>query len=64
MIIDFHTHVFPSFFRDDRADIFFEEPAFESIYASSKARLISAKELLASMDKAGIRGPKTTTTTK
>lgn len=54
MIIDFHTHVFPSFFRDDKADIFSEEPAFESIYASSKARLIGAKELLASMDKAGI----------
>jgi predicted TIM-barrel fold metal-dependent hydrolase len=54
MIIDFHTHVFPSFFRHGRADIFSEEPAFESIYASSKARLIGAKELLASMDKAGI----------
>jgi predicted TIM-barrel fold metal-dependent hydrolase len=55
MIIDFHTHVFPSFFRDDRAGLFSDEPAFESIYGSSKARLVGSKELLVSMDEAGIQ---------
>jgi predicted TIM-barrel fold metal-dependent hydrolase len=54
MIIDFHTHVFPSFFRDDRAGLFSDEPAFKSIYCSSQAKLVGAKELLLSMDEEGV----------
>ncbi|UCF85757.1 MAG: amidohydrolase family protein [Desulfobacteraceae bacterium] len=50
MIIDFHTHVFPSFFRDERKAFFPDEPTFETLYLSPKAKLVSAKELLRSMD--------------
>jgi len=50
VIIDFHTHVFPSLFRNKREDLFTGEPAFESIYSSSKAQLVGSKGLLACMD--------------
>ena len=46
MIIDFHTHVFPSFFRDDRSGLFFQEPSFEMLYRSPEAKLVDAVELL------------------
>ncbi len=54
MIIDFHTHIFPSFFRDQRARFFQEEPAFEGLYRSPKSRLVGREELLQNMDKEGI----------
>ena len=54
MIIDFHTHVFPSFFIERVADLFSSEPAFESIYRSPQARLAGANELLRDMDEEGI----------
>ena len=50
MIIDFHTHVFPSFFRDERPAFFSREPAFESIYRSPQARLAGVRELVGNMD--------------
>ena len=50
MIIDFHTHIFPSFFRNERQAIFPDEPAFETLYLSPQARLVGAKELLRNMD--------------
>jgi predicted TIM-barrel fold metal-dependent hydrolase len=54
MIIDFHTHVFPSFFRDNRSDFFKDEHAFESIYRSPQARVAGASELLRNMDEEGV----------
>lgn len=54
MIVDFHTHVFPSFFRDDRAALFSKEPGFESIYRSPQGRLAGVTELLRSMDEEGV----------
>lgn len=54
MIIDFHTHIFPSFFRDERGLFFSEEPAFESLYRSSKSRLVGREELLKNMDEEGV----------
>ncbi len=54
MIIDFHTHIFPPFFRDQR-DLFFpEEPAFESLYRSPESKLVGRKELLQNMDEEGV----------
>jgi hypothetical protein len=50
MIIDFHTHIFPSFFRNERTLFFPEEPAFKLIYNSPKSRLVGRKELLKNMD--------------
>ncbi len=54
MIIDFHTHIFPSFFRDDKSAFFAAEPAFERLYGSSRSRLVDREDLLRSMDEAGV----------
>ena len=54
MIIDFHTHVFPSCFRDDRSAFFSDEPAFENLYLSPQAKLAGAKELIRDMDEEDI----------
>ena len=54
MIIDFHTHIFPSFFRNERNLFFSEEPAFEHLYRSPKSRLVGRKELLKDMDEEGV----------
>ena len=54
MIIDFHTHIFPSFFRNERGLFFPEEPAFESLYRSPKSRLVGREELLKNMDEEGV----------
>ena len=50
MIIDFHTHIFPSAICQNRKNYFLSEPAFELLYQSSKSRLIGASELLDAMD--------------
>ena len=55
MIIDFHTHVFSSFFRDDRSDFFFQEPSFEMLYRSPEAKLVDAVELLRNMDAENVK---------
>lgn len=55
MIIDFHTHVFPAVFRDMREGLFSGEPAFKSIYSSSKAQLAGAEDLILSMDQEKIQ---------
>jgi uncharacterized protein len=54
MIIDFHTHIFPSAFRTGRHHFFNNEPAFESIYSNSNSRLAGAMELLENMDQEGV----------
>ena len=50
MIVDFHTHIFPAFFRNDRELFFSEEPDFDRIYRHPKSRLVGTKELLRDMD--------------
>ncbi|MFC1884569.1 amidohydrolase family protein [Thermodesulfobacteriota bacterium] len=54
MIIDSHVHVFPDEMREDRSSFFNGEPAFESIYNSSKAKLVGVEELILNMDREGI----------
>lgn len=54
MIIDCHTHIFPEAIRHSREKFFPGEPAFELLYASPKARLIGARELVATMDEQGV----------
>lgn len=54
MIIDFHTHIFPPFFRNERNLFFPEESAFERLYRSPKSRLVGRKELLRDMDEENI----------
>ena len=54
MIIDFHTHIFPSFFRENREQFFPEESSFELLYGSPESRMAGKKELLDNMDEEGI----------
>jgi len=54
MIIDFHTHIFPSFIRDNRHLFFDHEPAFESLYRKPDSRLSGRKDLLENMDNEGV----------
>lgn len=54
MIVDFHTHVFPAEVREQRDDYLRRDIAFRELYASPKARIATADELLVSMDGAGI----------
>ncbi|MFC1821678.1 amidohydrolase family protein [Thermodesulfobacteriota bacterium] len=50
MIIDFHTHVFPPYFKEERNLFFGEEPHFEVLYRSPNARVAENREILESMD--------------
>jgi predicted TIM-barrel fold metal-dependent hydrolase len=50
MIIDFHTHIFPSAICQNREIFFPAEPAFDLLYQSPKSKLIGAIELLDAMD--------------
>ncbi len=54
MIIDFHTHIFPSFFRKERRPFFNEEPGFDLLYRSPKSKMTGRKDLIANMDQEGI----------
>lgn len=54
MIIDFHTHVFPPFFRNDRSAAVSRDPAFKILYASPQAKLTGVQALLRHMDQAGV----------
>lgn len=54
MIIDCHTHIFPSFFRDQRERFFHEEPDFKNLYQSPQSRLAGKTELISNMDKEDI----------
>ena len=50
MIIDAHTHIFPSNFRRSREKFFPSESAFKLLYQSPKSRLVSGPELINAMD--------------
>ncbi|MBW1901721.1 MAG: amidohydrolase family protein [Deltaproteobacteria bacterium] len=54
MIIDFHTHVFPPFFRDDRNALFPREAAFKSLYSSPQSSLAGVSDLINNMDEAEV----------
>ena len=50
MIIDVHTHIFPSDIRQNRENFFPSEPAFKLLYQSPGSRLIGGSELISAMD--------------
>jgi predicted TIM-barrel fold metal-dependent hydrolase len=54
MIIDFHTHVFPPQIKKNRSKYVASDPCFAILYSDSKAKLATADELVASMDKEGV----------
>jgi predicted TIM-barrel fold metal-dependent hydrolase len=54
VVIDFHTHIFPPWLRERRAEYINRDPCFSLLYSQPQARMATAEELLASMDEAGI----------
>ena len=54
MIIDFHTHVFPPQISKNRSKYIDLDPCFAILYSDPRARLATADELIASMDKDGV----------
>ncbi|MBI4216879.1 MAG: amidohydrolase [Chloroflexi bacterium] len=54
MIFDFHTHIFPPWVVAERDSYLRREAGFASLYSSPKAKLATAADLLASMDRVGI----------
>ena len=54
MIIDFHTHIFPEAVRQQREAYFEDEPAFELLYDSPRARIAGAQEIVSTMDAQGV----------
>ena len=54
MIIDFHTHVFPPQIKKNRSKYIDIDPCFAILYSNKDAKLATADELIASMDKDGV----------
>jgi predicted TIM-barrel fold metal-dependent hydrolase len=54
MIIDFHTHIFPPQIKKNRGKYIDSDPCFAILYSEKNAKLATADELIASMDKAGV----------
>ena len=54
MIIDFHTHIFPPGIKKNRSNYIDSDSCFAILYSSPNAKLATADELIASMDKEGI----------
>jgi predicted TIM-barrel fold metal-dependent hydrolase len=54
VIVDFHTHIFPSWLRERRDEYVSSDPCFAQLYSQQKAKIATAEELIASMDEAGI----------
>lgn len=54
VIIDFHTHIFPPWLREERAEYVKSDACFALLYSQPKARMSTAEELIDSMDEAGI----------
>jgi len=54
MIIDFHTHVFSPQIKKNRSKYIDSDPCFAILYSNKDAKLATADELIASMNKEGI----------
>lgn len=54
LVVDAHTHIFPPTFRERREEVLRRDATFGELYASPKATLASAEELVAAMDAAGV----------
>lgn len=54
VIIDFHTHVFSPELAARRDEYLRKDPCFGELYSNPRAKIATAEELIASMDKAGV----------
>lgn len=50
MIVDFHTHIFPSIFRNKRDMLFDGEPSFKLLYSDSSSKMAGVDDLINMMD--------------
>jgi predicted TIM-barrel fold metal-dependent hydrolase len=51
MTVDFHTHVFPPHIKKKRQDYIERDPCFAVLYSNPEAKIATADELIAAMDK-------------
>ncbi len=51
MIVDFHTHIFPSIFRNKRDTFFKDEPSFELLYREPSSKMAGVEDLIEAMDR-------------
>jgi len=54
VIIDFHTHIFSPRVKENREHYVKADPCFALLYSNPRARLVTAEELISSMDEAGV----------
>jgi uncharacterized protein len=54
MILDAHTHLFPTEVCRRREDFFADEPAFRALYDSPKSRLVDPEEFVAALAEEGV----------
>ncbi|MDL2268913.1 amidohydrolase family protein [Desulfosarcina sp. OttesenSCG-928-A07] len=54
MIIDFHVHTFPAAIRNHRERFLDQEPEFKILYENPKSKLVSAEDIIATMDDQGV----------
>src|SRR4030042_3976586 len=54
MILDCHTHIFPSEMIRDRDVLCEKDKGFAAIYENAKARTVGVEDLISSMDDSGI----------
>jgi predicted TIM-barrel fold metal-dependent hydrolase len=54
VLIDFHTHIFPPWLRERRDEYIKRDPCCSVLYSQPKAKMVTAEELVASMDEADI----------
>lgn len=54
VIVDFHTHIFPSKVIEKRAELLRKDPCLKALYSDPKAKMITLDELISSMDRDGI----------
>jgi predicted TIM-barrel fold metal-dependent hydrolase len=52
--VDFHTHVFPPEIKKKRSQYIDRDPCFAILYSNPEAKIATADELIADMDKNGI----------
>ena len=54
LVIDSHCHILPPSFRDRRAEIAKRDATFAALLSDPNARIASADDLLAAMDRDGV----------
>jgi hypothetical protein len=54
VIIDFHTHIFPPRIMAKRERYLGRDPLFDQLYSNPKAKIVTAEEVIESMDRDGI----------